>query len=102
MTAEEQLRGWLNAIRKASATQDRLLWAYAGLRSALDYIQAARLLDFDQKALARFDDLRRQRLRVGTRDLRIAAVTLAAGGTLVTRNARDFSRIPGLVVEDWS
>ena len=35
-------------------------------------------------------------------DLRIAAITLENSGVLVTRNLRDFQRIPNLVVEDWA
>ncbi len=102
VTAEEQLRGWLGAIRRASADRQRLVWAYAGLRGALDYLRSAQLLDFDQAAFIRYEELRQQKIRIGTQDLRIAAITLATGGTLVTRNARDFSRVPGLIVEDWT
>lgn len=34
-------------------------------------------------------------------DTLIAGVTVAHRGTLVTRNTREFGRVPGLVVEDW-
>ena len=43
--------------------------------------------------------MRRQRLRVGTRDLRIAAVCIVHGATLVTHNARDYAQLPGLTFD---
>ena len=52
--------------------------------------------------MAQYEQLRSMRLRIGTMDLRIAAITLAYGATLVTRNVQDFQRIPGLVIEDWT
>ena len=33
--------------------------------------------------------------------LQIAAIALANNLTLVTHNAREFSRVPGLLLEDW-
>lgn len=47
-------------------------------------------------------DQQTMRLGVGNMGLRIAATVLEVGGILVTRNTRDFSRIPGLPLEDWS
>ena len=38
---------------------------------------------------------------IGPYDLLIAAIALANGCTLVTHNTQEFSRIPGLVLEDW-
>jgi tRNA(fMet)-specific endonuclease VapC len=38
---------------------------------------------------------------IGPNDLLIAAIALANGVTLVTHNGAEFSRVPGLPVEDW-
>jgi tRNA(fMet)-specific endonuclease VapC len=59
-------------------------------------------LPFDAAAAAIFDELRGQKLRIGTNDLAIAAITLSTGGVLLTRNAVDFERIPNLLFEDWT
>ena len=39
---------------------------------------------------------------IGANDLLIAAQALAAGQVVVTANLREFRRVPGLPVEDWS
>jgi tRNA(fMet)-specific endonuclease VapC len=38
---------------------------------------------------------------IGPYDLQIAAIALVHGSTLVTHNTKEFSRVPGLVFEDW-
>jgi tRNA(fMet)-specific endonuclease VapC len=38
---------------------------------------------------------------IGANDLVVAATVLACGGTLVTGNTREFSRVAGLQLEDW-
>lgn len=38
---------------------------------------------------------------IGPYDLQIAAIALANNLTLVTHNTREFSRVPGLSLEDW-
>ena len=48
------------------------------------------------------DQLTALNLEVRKMDLRIAAVALENGGVLVSRNLRDFRRIPNLTVEDWA
>jgi tRNA(fMet)-specific endonuclease VapC len=40
-------------------------------------------------------------LKIGPYDAMIAAIAIATGMTLVTHNIREFSRVPGLQIEDW-
>jgi tRNA(fMet)-specific endonuclease VapC len=40
--------------------------------------------------------------RIGAHDLWLAATSLAHGLSLATADIRDFGRVPGLSVEDWS
>ncbi|MEH2292429.1 type II toxin-antitoxin system VapC family toxin [Nostoc sp.] len=44
----------------------------------------------------------RQRIRIGTQDLRIASITLSMNGILVTRNRKDFEKLPNWRLEDWT
>ena len=60
-------------------------------------------LPFDRDAAVWHADLRAA-LRshpIGERDLVIASIAMANRCAIVTGNAREFGRVPGLVVEDW-
>ncbi len=59
-------------------------------------------MGFDAPAAAEFERLQGLRLRIGTMDLKIAAVALAYRATVLTRNVKDFGVVPGLRVEDWT
>ncbi|MFN6513454.1 MAG: type II toxin-antitoxin system VapC family toxin [Nostoc sp. CreGUA01] len=101
ITVEEQMRGWLDAIRQSSEVE-RLRWGYLGLRQGVEFFNLIRILDFDETATSCYAELKRQKIRIGTQDLRIASIAIANHGILVTRNQRDFSRVPGLEFEDWT
>lgn len=64
------------------------------------------VVDFDLRAADAYASIRlRLELagtRIGERDLIIAATAYANALRVVTNNTREFSRVPGLVVEDWS
>ena len=60
------------------------------------------MISYEHAAVAKFEQLRHQKIRIGTQDLRIAAVALTHDAVVVTRNARDFGKVPNLNVVDWS
>ena len=97
---EEHVRGWLARIARAR-TSDATVAAYAKFQRAVEDLGRGLILPFDAAAAAQFEELRTRKLRVGTADLRIAAIALSAGQVLLSRNLRDFERVPGLRVEDW-
>ena len=63
-------------------------------------------LPFDSSCVGQYADIRdhleRERNIIGGNDLIIAAIALTHDLTLVTHNSREFNRVPGLRVEDWS
>ena len=60
------------------------------------------VLSFSDEEQMLFAELKPQCPRVQTMDLRIASIALATNATLLSRNLRDFGRVPGLLVEDWT
>ncbi len=64
-----------------------------------------RSLTFDDEAAERYGLIRVQLERegrvIGANDLLIAAIGLTADATLVTKNADEFRRVPGLRLEVW-
>jgi tRNA(fMet)-specific endonuclease VapC len=101
ITVEEQLSGWYTYLRRVTRP-DRIEAAYTRLIQAVAHLARMPLLSFTVAAIARYELLRTKKLNVGKNDLRIAAIALEAGAVVVTRNTRDFGRVPGLAVEDWT
>ena len=104
VTVEGVIRGRFNVIKDASepSQADKLVWPYTNLWDTLDDFKNLNILKFDQNASTIYTEFFRPRIRIGTQDLRIAAIVLANNAILVTRNNRDFSQVPGLVQEDWT
>ena len=66
-----------------------------------EFYQEFEIVAFDESAARKFDELRRQRLRIGSMDLKIAATALVHDALLLSANLSDFQRVPGLRVENW-
>jgi tRNA(fMet)-specific endonuclease VapC len=100
-TVEELLAGWLHRVRIAKTDPDRA-FGHAQYAGTIEALSGWPVLPLTVPALGRLTALTRFRLNIGGNDLRIAAVALDVGGIVVTRNLRDFRRVPNLVCEDWS
>jgi tRNA(fMet)-specific endonuclease VapC len=98
---QEQAQGWLAWLRRAREAEP-VLRGYRYLRDVLDYYSSMPLLPFEADAFAECTHWQRARIRIGTLDLRIAAIAKVAGIKLLSRNLRDFRKVPGLDVEDWT
>ncbi|MBN2577381.1 MAG: type II toxin-antitoxin system VapC family toxin [Pirellulales bacterium] len=98
---EEQIRGWMTYIARAKSLGQQLE-AYHRLRRHLDNYRQIPILDFDENAVAEFQNLRQMKIRIGMMDLKIAAIVLSRDAILLSRNLVDYRRVPGLRVEDWT
>ena len=96
------------SIVKAELWRGALKYDDPGQRMA--HVNAAlspyRSLPFDDAAARHYADIRHhlesRGESIGPNDLKIAAICLAHDLTIVTGNVREFRRVPGLQVEDWS
>lgn len=88
-------------LRRAK-TPDELAHIYERFTTFATFISRLSICSFAQAAIQRYEQLKALKLKIGKRDQRIAAIALELGATLVARNRRDFERVPGLRIADWS
>lgn len=75
------------------------------LRSIERLLEPFHSIPFDDSCADQYaqisSTLRRQGMLIGANDLLIAATALSRKLTLVTHNVDEFSRVTGLLIEDW-
>ena len=98
---EEQCRGWLSVLAEARSVSDQVD-AYRRLLRQLNGYCKILVLPFDESAAIEFQRLKKAKIRVGTMDLKNAAIALSLDATLLTRNLRDFIKVPSLKIDDWT
>ncbi|MBR5753142.1 MAG: type II toxin-antitoxin system VapC family toxin [Clostridia bacterium] len=85
------------------ANSSRPLQNRLGLMAFLTGIE---VLDFDAEAAMEYGlirtQLKRQGAPIGANDLLIAAHAKSRGLTLITNNTKEFERIEGLSIENWT
>jgi len=88
---------WFGACNSQRVAENQ-----ARLRELASHVTS---LPFDDRAAEHCGEIRallaRQGQPIGPYDLQIAAIARASGLRLVTRNVSEFSRVPGLLVENW-
>jgi len=87
---------WYGIAKNADPERKRTLWNR--------FLEPFTIVPFDRAAAEEHGRVRHL-LRykpIGERDLFIAAIALANSFTLVTSNLAEFSRVPDLVVENWT
>ena len=97
----EQVQGW-NAYLARAKSPVGLAKGYSRLEKILTDFSQSRVASFDDDAALQFELLRSQRIRIGTMDLRIAAIALVRAYTVLSRNLVDFQKVPGFTAEDWT
>ena len=101
ISLHEQVLGANAFINRARTSADTIR-GYTILQEIFQAFSVAPVLPFDTKAAVIFDQLRGQRIRIATMDLRIASIALSQNLVLLARNNRDFRQVPDLLIEDWT
>lgn len=100
ITYEEHMRGWLAGVRRTDDVAQQIA-PYDQLIRLVRFYQAWEIVRFDTAAVEQFNNLRKQRVRIGTMDLKIASIALANNATLLSANTRDFDQVSSLQLENW-
>ncbi|MDC9581888.1 type II toxin-antitoxin system VapC family toxin [Xenorhabdus sp. PR6a] len=76
------------------------------LATVLDFVSRLTIIPYDEQAAFHYGNIRaileKQGQRIGDNDLHIAGHARSKGLIVVTNNTREFNRVDGLRVEDWT
>lgn len=101
VTFHEQLLGshaYLNRARH----MNEVVKEYEIMARLVSDFKVLPLIPFDAGSATALNQLQAQRIQLARMDARIAAIALSRRLILLTRNHRDFGKVPGLSIEDWT
>ncbi len=100
VAVEEQCKGWLAKLGRTRDIHQQIT-PYERLAELFDFLSEWDIIALTEEAADGFARLRRQKIRIGSQDLKIAAIALAEKALLLSANLRDSQKVPELRVENW-
>ncbi|MGA2259539.1 MAG: type II toxin-antitoxin system VapC family toxin [Thermoguttaceae bacterium] len=100
IAVEEQLRAWLAQIHRSKTVYQQVA-PYDRLIRLIAVLSEWEIARWSDQAADEFSRLRKARIRIGTQDLKIAALSIVNRALLLSANLRDFEQVSNLQVEDW-
>lgn len=101
ITLQEQILGSYTYIRQAKRAEG-VVKGYSMMSQAFRDLMIFEMVEFDDRAFSVFTQINPTQLRLGMMDARIAAIALSRNLILLTRNQRDFEKVPNLITQDWT
>jgi tRNA(fMet)-specific endonuclease VapC len=101
ITIQEQMLGCHAYINRARYPNELVKGYGIMVRLVADFKRLP-ILSFDAIAAQTLEQLNSKRIQLAQMDARIAAIALSRQMILLTRNHRDFSKVTGLAIEDWT
>ncbi len=101
VTVHEQFLGSNVYISRSQSSTD-LVRGYEFMNKLVKSFKVIPVIGFEELAATMFQDFKSRKIKMATMDLRIAAIAMSKQLVLLTRNHKDFVKVPGLVIEDWT
>ena len=101
VTFHEQMLGCHAYINRDRTRQD-VVKGYEMMARLVSDFKVLPLVLFDAGAATTFEQLKARRIQLAKMDARIAAIALSRELILLSRNHRDFGKVAGLAIEDWT
>ena len=101
VTFHEQMLG-CHAYINRDRTLNDVVKGYEMMARLVSDFKVLPLVSFDAGAATTFEQLKSRRIQLATMDARIAAIALSRKVILLTRIHRDFGKVAGLAIEDWT
>jgi tRNA(fMet)-specific endonuclease VapC len=105
VTVQELFNGWAGRVNDP-AEANNLVRIYGKLWQTTEFLKTIEILTFSeltntyhQRLILEHKSLAKKRLE---KDMRIVAIALSVGGTIITCNHKDFAQVPDLKIEDWT